>query len=90
MNRSWKTEAKRSWKATKLAILEKEYGKEAAEWDKIEPAVEDDRRVYINMYNQLVEAVKSLEDEPHAVVRVAMNHYIEDAGKTMEIIKKCF
>lgn len=80
----------RSWKTTKLAIIEREYGKEAAAWDKIEPAVEDDRRVYINMYNLLVEAVKSLEDEPHAVVRVAMNHYIEDAGKTMDIIKKCF
>lgn len=79
-----------SWKTKKLMALEREYGKEAKAWSEIEPKVYDDRSVYINIYKVLVEALNSLEDEPHSVVRVAMNRYIAEAKKTMDKIRSKF
>nr|DAW39316.1 MAG TPA: hypothetical protein [Caudoviricetes sp.] len=70
------------WKSLKLAVLEMEYGKQAEVWNDLYPPVSDDRRVYINIYHQLIDAVKSLTDNPNSIVCVAMNRYI--AGE-----KKC-
>lgn len=67
-----------------------EYGKQAEEWNNIFPPVSDDRRVYINIYHQLTEAVKSLTDNPHNVVCVAMNRYIAEEKKTLDEIKAVF
>lgn len=79
-----------SWKYLKLAVLEMEYGKKAEEWNNLYPPVSDDRRVYINIYHQLVEAVQSLTDNPNTIVCVAMNRYIAEEKKTLDEIKKVF
>ena len=78
------------WKYLKLAVLEMEYGKKADEWNNLYPPVSDDRRVYINIYHQLVEAVQSLTDNPNTIVCVAMNRYISEEKKTLDEIKKVF
>lgn len=78
------------WKSLKLGVLEIQYGKLAKEWNNVFPPVSDDRRVYINIYNQLIEAVKSLSDNPNNVVCVAMNRYIAEEKKTLDEIKTIF
>ena len=78
------------WKSLKIAVLEMEYGKKADEWNNIYPPVSDDRRVYINIYHQLIEAVQSLTDNPNTIVCVAMNRYITEEKKTLDEIKEAF
>lgn len=78
------------WKYLKLAVLEMEYSKKADEWNNLYPPVSDDRRVYINIYHQLIEAVQSLTDNPNTIVCVAMNRYITEEKKTLDEIKKVF
>jgi hypothetical protein len=78
------------WKSLKIAVLEMEYGKKADEWYNLYPPVSDDRRVYINIYHQLIDAVKSLTDNPNTIVCVAMNRYINEEKKTLDEIKKGF
>ena len=78
------------WKYLKLAVLEMEYGKKADEWNNLYPPVSDDRRVYINIYHQLVEAGQNLTDKPKTIVFVAMNRYISEEKKTLDEIKKVF
>ena len=78
------------WKSLKLAVLEMEYGKKAEEWNNLYPPVSDDRRVYINIYHQLIEAVQSLTDNQNTIVCVAMNRYINEEKKTLDEIKEVF
>lgn len=78
------------WKSLKITVLEMEYGKKADEWNNLYPPVSDDRRVYINIYHQLIEAVQSLTDNPNNIVCVAMNRYINEEKKTLDEIKKVF
>lgn len=78
------------WKSLKIAVLEMEYGKKADEWNNLYPPVSDDRRVYINIYHQLIEAVQSLTDNPNTIVCVAMNRYIIEEKKTLDEIKEAF
>lgn len=79
-----------NWKSLKLAVLKIEYGKLAEEWSNIYPPVSDDRMVFVMIYNQLVETVKSLPDNPHNSVCVAMNRYIKEDKKTLDDIIKVF
>lgn len=78
------------WRSLKIAVLEMEYGKKAEEWNNLYPPVSDDRRVYINIYHQLIEAVQSLTDNPNTIVCVAMNRYINEEKKTLDEIKEVF
>lgn len=78
------------WKSLKLAVLEIEYGKQAKVWNDLYPPVSDDRRVYISIYNQLIEAVRSLTDNPNNIVCVAMNRYITEEKKVLDEIKHRF
>lgn len=78
------------WKHIKLAVLKMEYGKQAEEWRNIYPPVSDDRLVFVMIYDQLVEAVKSLTDDPNTIVCVAMNRYIKEEKKTLDKIIKVF
>lgn len=80
----------RNWKTEKLACLEKLYGERASEWSNIYPPVDDDRRVYINTYNAIVEGIKSLPDEPNTFVRCAVNKYLVGERKLLERIAKRF
>lgn len=88
MRDDWKI--RNDWKSLKLAVLEMEYGKQAKVWNDLYPPVNDDRRVYINIYHQLIEAVQSLTDNPNNIVCVAMNRYITEEKKILDEIKKVF
>lgn len=90
MNVVEKAIQKDSWKELKLAVLYIEYGKVAKEWNNLFPPVKDDRRIFINIYNQLVTAIKSLPDNPHNVVCVAMNRYITGEKEMLDEIKERF
>lgn len=79
-----------TWKSLKLEVLKMKYGKTAARWSDIFPQVNDDRMIFINIYNQLREAVNSLQDDPHIVVRIAMNRYIDEECKKLYSIRKNF
>ncbi len=61
------------WKSLKLWSWVHEYGKEAVEWNNIFPPVTDDRRVFINTFHQVYEAVDSMHDNHPAWVCVAIN-----------------
>jgi len=78
------------WKHLKLAVLYNKYGRQAEAWNELFPPVSDDRRVYINIYNQLKEAIESLTDNPHNVVCVAMNQYIRSETAVLDEIKATF
>lgn len=78
------------WRHRKIALLERNYGEFAERWTNLFPPVRDDRRLYINIYNQLVEAVNSLPDNPNTAVCVAMNRYISEETKTLDAIIAAF
>lgn len=50
----------------------------------------DDRRIYINTYNMIVEAIKSLPDEPNNYVCVALNRLMDEDLEVMRDIGKRF
>lgn len=86
-----KTEIERDdWRHTKLNLLKILYAKQAEIWGNLYPPVHDDRRLFINIYNQIVEAVSSLSDNPNITVCVAMNRYIKEEQKTLDAIKMYF
>lgn len=80
----------KDWKSLKLEVLKMKYGKTVARWSSISPQVTDDRMVFINIYNQLMEAVNSLQDNPHVAVCVAMNRYIAEECKVLNSIRNNF
>ena len=63
---------KKTWKQQKLDFLKHLYGKYIDEFR----GCHDDRRVYYNIYQQIVEAVESLDDNPNNYVCVAVNDAI--------------
>lgn len=80
--------AKPTWKKLHLDLLKYIYGspRRLAEYEQCN----DDRRVYFNMYHNIVEAIESLPDEPHNLVCVAMNDKIDEYRKAMDEIKEHF
>ena len=78
------------WKHLELWVLANAYEKKATERSDIFPPVADDRRVFINVYRQLYEAIDSLPDNPNNVVCVAMNHYISEEREMMDEILNRF
>lgn len=79
-----------SWKYLKLWVWAHDYGYKADEWNNIMPPVADDRRIFINTYRQIYEAIESLPENPHNVVTVAMNSYIQEERQMMDEIKRRF
>lgn len=82
--------SRHDWKHLKLWVLANAYEKKAKEWNEIQPPVTDDRRVFINTYRQIYEAIDSLPDNPLSVVAVAMNRYITDERSMMDEIMRRF
>ena len=77
----------KNWKETKIDLLTGLYGATAARFE--EEKAEDDRRVFVNIYKMLLEAVRSLPNEPVTLVRVAMNRAVgEECGKMDRIMEK--
>ena len=79
-----------SWKYLKLWVWSHDYGYKADEWNNIMPPVTDDRRIFINTYRQIYEAIESLPENPNNVVAVAMNRYITEERQMMDEIKGRF
>ena len=78
------------WKSLKLWSWVHDYGKKAVEWNNIFPPVTDDRRVFINTFHQVYEAVDSMPDNPPAWVCVAINKKISEEKVTMNrILEVC-
>lgn len=78
------------WKSIQLAVLEVKYGKYVEDWRDTYFQVRDDRLLFVAIYDQLTEAIKSLPDNPNTVVCVAMNRYIKEEKKTLDKIIKVF
>lgn len=74
-----------SWRERTLYFLER-YEENAERWKD----EHDDRKVFHNIYKNLVEAIKSLPEEPHVMVKVAMNKCITEHEQTLNDIQKHF
>jgi len=83
-------QAKDDWKSLKLWVWAHDYGDKATEWNNIFPPVGDDRRVFINTYNQVYEAIDSLPDNPNAWVCCAITHEVENERRMMDGILSRF
>ncbi len=77
------------WKSLKLWSWAHDYESKAEEWNNIFPPVTDDRRIFINTYYQVYNAIDSLTDNPNTWVCCAISHELDSERKTMdEIIDK--
>lgn len=77
------------WKTLKLWVWANDFEDKATEWKDIFPPVKDDRRVFINTYYQVYEAIESLPDNPPSWVCCAINSAIGKERKMMnEIITR--
>ena len=76
----------KTWKELHLEFLKLFYEENAEKWRD----QHDDRRVYSNTYYMLVEAIKSLDDEPNNFVKVAMNHHMNDELAMIDRINHFF
>jgi len=72
----------KSWKEFTIDSMRFDYGLHA----ELFADEHDDRRLFTNMYNQIMEAVECLPDNPPAFVCVAMNHKIDESRGTMDAI----
>lgn len=63
----------KTWKQTKLRSVKNEFGGRIEEFK----GFDDDRRVYINIYNEIIDAIESLPDEPHGYIKCAVTHQIK-------------
>lgn len=79
-----------SWKYLKLWVWAHDYGYKADEWNNIMPPVTDDRRIFINTYRQIYEAMESLPENPNNIVAAAMSRYITEERQMMDEIKGRF
>lgn len=77
---------KLTWKQARLHDIEVRYGGIVEEFK----GHEDDRLVFINIYNQIVEAIESLPEEPLAYIRVAMWRQINNDEEILNRIYNCF
>lgn len=75
-----------TWKSKKLDFLKFMYEKKAAEWKECH----DDRRLFSNMYYQIITAIESLSEEPNIYICVAMNNAIKEDREVLDSIMKRF
>lgn len=78
-----------NWKTLKLFTWACNYEAKMIEWNNLFPPVEDDRRVYINTYEQVYKAIDSLPDNPPAWVCMAITHeLIAERGLMNSILSR--
>lgn len=75
-----------TWKEHKLDYMRFMFGDKLAEYEHCT----DDRRVYFNIYNMIIEALNELPDEPCAYVCCAMNHYMDKDIERLKRIREHF
>lgn len=59
---------KKTWRAANIHNMQVRYGTWAEEFK----GYDDDRAIYVKLYNQIIEALESLPEEPLPYIRVAM------------------
>lgn len=79
-------EERETWKSVKKEYLAYFYGKKAEEWKD----ERDDRKVFSNIYYQIIEAIDSLDDEPKPYVCVALDNHIKEDEEMLRRILKHF
>lgn len=62
----------KTWKQAKIANFRKQFGGRIEEFE----GFDDDRRVYISIYNQIIEALEYLSDEPRGYIKCAVTRQI--------------
>ena len=77
---------KKTWKQAKLHDIEITFGGCIEEYKNFT----DDRLVYVNIYNQIIEALESLPEEPNNYIKVAMVNQINKDKKIMNRIYSNF
>lgn len=82
---------KKTWKEAKLTSFIKRNSGLYAEYKKaVENGCDDDRRVFVNTFDMIVNAIASLPDEPVAYIRVAMWRQINHDQDTLDRIAANF
>lgn len=66
---------KKGWKERELEFMNYMYGDLAKKFDN--KGYFDDRQLFANVYNQIIEAISSLRKEPPVFVCVAMGDHID-------------
>lgn len=77
---------KKTWKQAKLHDIKTRFGGCIEEYKDFT----DDRLVYVNIYNQIIEAIESLPEEPNNYIKVAMFHQINKDEKILNRIYSNF
>lgn len=78
---------KMTWKQDKLDYMEFMFGKYFEEF--VQGDYTDDRRVFVNTYKMIVEALQTLEDEPKVFIKCAINHAMdEDINLLKDILER--
>lgn len=75
-----------TWKQGKLSYMKLLYGGLIGEFSQHD----DDRRLYVNTYNQIIEAVESMPDTPNNYVAVALNAKIRRDLEMLDRIQDRF
>jgi len=70
----------------KIDYLQLFYGKDAKKWEN----ENDDRRLFSNMYYQIIQALESLEDNDNVYISCAMNVSISRDEKVLSKIQRRF
>lgn len=79
------------WKHLTLWKWANDYEETMTKWANIFPnPVADDRRVFINTYCQVYEAIDFLPDEPPAWICVAIRKQMDEESKIMDAIMQRF
>ena len=76
----------KTWKTFKMDYLKYKYEKQAEEWKDYH----DDRRLFSNIYYQIIEAIETLPEEPVSYIAVAMNNEIKKDREMLDRIAKRF
>lgn len=77
---------KKTWKQARLHDIELCYGGCIEEYK----GFTDDRLIYVNTYNQIIEAITSLPEEPCSYIKVAMWHQFNKDKEILNRIKAEF
>lgn len=76
----------KTWKQKKIHDVKIQFSGCIEEFE----GFDDDRRVYINIYNQIIDAIESLPDEPHGYIKCAVTHQIKADGEILNRIREKF
>ena len=76
-----------TWKSRKLRWIRGKYEVSAEKWKDI---CDDDRRIFVNMFNIMIEAICSLPEKPYIFICAAMNDKIDKYSETMDDILERF